>query len=221
MGVPKLKKFKLNWDRMAQPLGFIVLMIVLVAGSFAGDVVRDWWKGDEPEKQGPHWTLEDLEVAADIQNQIHQGISELRAITDADRVLIFQLHNSGHFNTGVGMAKVSATHEVTKAGVNQVQETYRDLQLSTVPGIIEMLIADGMMAIDVDQMEHGNLRNRYISYGLDSLYTFPLMSGNEPIGLLSVHYSNEPNESPSEVTLRNAAESLSYQLTRVPLADKS
>jgi len=68
--------------------------------------------------------------------EIYNGLVELRALTDADRVYVFRFHNGVEFLPSHPAWKISCTHEVVKPGVTYESAKLQGLLVSLIPNII-------------------------------------------------------------------------------------
>lgn len=101
----------MNSTQLAQLLksiADILGLVLLASATFFFQRIKTWIQEHQARKF-------DLSINKSAKTQFL--ISELRAITDADRIKVFQLHNGEYFLNGGELMKSSMTHYYVKTGV--------------------------------------------------------------------------------------------------------
>ena len=100
-----------NFIDVKDVLGHATDLTLLVIGLFFAGFskkIKEWLEKKTNDK---------FERSINKTSLVRDSLAELRALYQADRVLLFQLHNGQYYFSGEGADKLSLTHFVVDAGV--------------------------------------------------------------------------------------------------------
>lgn len=128
-------------------LGLILVIAMLIA--FLSNPTYVFEKYDEwREKQH----TEKLTHRLQHNEKIHILTEKLLYRTNADRVLLLELHNGVSNNSGLPFAKCTATYEALQDGVPPVSHLYNELNLSLMP-FATTLLQDGYWCGNTEELK--------------------------------------------------------------------
>lgn len=149
-------------------------------------------KKNDKEK-ATNWTT--LQDKVTMNQKIMKKLEEEKELLGADRILVFDFHNGEHFANGRSAIRFSATYEVVRYGISEVQLTSQTLPLSIISNLIARLFREDSYYLDDIEKAKGSQPEYTLCKNLDmqAFYTCLLKGeGNIPIGFISVQYKETP-----------------------------
>jgi hypothetical protein len=125
-------------------------------------------------------------------SRINEYLTEVRVKLNADRAVILEFHNGGHFIDGTSMKKFSATHESCSTGVTYTTNRRADLVLTNYVNLVDH-IADEVVSIipssDLpDSMTRRDLdQHNTLAFSVSSLTN---MKNSSTTGCLLIEWCN-------------------------------
>lgn len=132
-----------------------------------------------------------VELAVGKDTELMSKIEDLLALSDADRVCIYQFHNGGEYYTGRSMQKLSMTYETVKAGISHLQINRQNIPVSACNATLAPMITDRRSLInDVEKEMKDSLCKFYaMEAGTKSLYKWTVYDlQKRAIGFVQVDY---------------------------------
>lgn len=97
-------------ESLLQNLGTIIGYVGFGVTAICVSKAKDWYSSRRSRVS--------TRKAASNSVLLSSFLSEIRALTDADRVSVMQFHNGDHFASGASVQKVTLTHCALRAGVS-------------------------------------------------------------------------------------------------------
>lgn len=178
-------------DKLKEYIGYILLALIIIAGTFARDYIDKKTKKQE-------WSVQQLAQDVEKYSILHALLTELRVKTDADRAVVYFFHNGGFFSNGMPYKKMSIAYESVKTGVSPELNNSQNLPLSQFSEALkELLVNDGPVFSHISEMKGSNWKYFLQNQGISSSYKRKLIINNQIIGFIEVQYSNE-NKLPNQ-----------------------
>lgn len=163
-------------------------VIVAFIGGIAGPsilIVLKWYF----EKKPTDMILDTIQIS----NIITAKLEDIQRDFNADRVIISQFHNGGHFYpTGKSIAKLSIFYESLQLGIESIQIKYQNIPVHLFSSTINVLARENKIIIP-----NCNNMSSYVPLNLfgddgKSRYIFAIRSIDDKfIGIMSVTYIKE------------------------------
>lgn len=142
-----------------------------------------------------------LNERMDTSAQISEKLKDILYANGADRISIFEFHNSFQNLVGVPFAKYSCTFEWFKPGIQSIQTKIQAMPFSSISLVVKDILNNGGRQIKYDSikcLEQGNpvLYSLLKTYKVNAvIYNALYDSKNNMIGLLAIeyHHSSIPN----------------------------
>lgn len=121
--------------------------------------------------------------------KVQSIIAELRAKLDADRVLVFGLHNGNMWSSGEPVIKYSVRYEIDKVGVAYVEDKLQNLLISQSPDLTSNLAINKPTIKNLEDTDNVG-RARLTSFGVKTIIFQGIRPVDRTVGFVSVHFSN-------------------------------
>lgn len=133
-----------------------------------------------------------------IDSEIMKKLEICKEVLGADRIQVFEFHNSGHWANGRSALKMSCTYEVCRYGIVRWQNKLLGVPLACVTNFINTLLDDEYLDIkDLEEIK-GNMPS---SYNLQKAMKTKSSAGiiihnieGEPVGFVLISYMKTKNE---------------------------
>lgn len=150
------------------------------------------------------------------KKKIEQILLELRALTDADRVVVGLFHNG----TSVGsfhFTKLSLVYESLKTGITSLRKRYKDIDVTGIEGELLTYQSDKFTRNAVSDINVDNGCKQYLnSIGLESVYTRLIPVNGEKnsyYGVTQIQFASEHNDEISQDRLKEIEKTYNRLLT--------
>lgn len=171
-----------------------LLIIVVVAGIFAF-ISNPTYIFEKYKEWSDDRHIEDIEYRLTNNEKIHLACEKLLLKTNADRVMLLEVHNSGSNLNGLPFVKASCIYESISDSIFPLSDYYQNIQLSLLP-FSTMLFKEKYWCGDVDKLIDidKNLYHKMKSNNAEH-FASCVITGveNKPLGFLFVSYQNIPN----------------------------
>ena len=134
----------------------------------------------------------------DMSARISEKLRDILYVNGADRISIFEFHNSFHNLVGVPFAKYSCTFEWFKPGVQSIQSKIQAMPFSSISLVVKDILNNGCRQIKYDSVESLEQVNPVLysllkTYKVNAIiYNALYDTKNHMIGLLVIEYHNGP-----------------------------
>lgn len=133
-----------------------------------------------------------------IDSEIMKKLEICKEVLGADRIQVFEFHNSGHWANGRSALKMSCTYEVCRYGIVRWQNKLLGVPLACVTNFINTLLDDEYLDIkDLEEIK-GNMPS---SYNLQKAMKTKSSAGiiihnieGEPVGFVLISYMKTKSE---------------------------
>ena len=133
-----------------------------------------------------------------IDSEIMKKLEIYKEILGADRIQVFEFHNSGHWANGRSALKMSCTYEVCRYGIVRWQNKLLGVPLACITNFINTLLDDGHLDIKNLEEIKGDLPS---SYNLQKAMKTKSSAGiiihnveGEPVGFILISYTKTKDE---------------------------
>lgn len=191
-----IKKIADRLTPVEEAIFYIIVTILVIIGGWCKDGLYDWWHSESMTEQS---LLNDSN--RDIK--IHQLITEMRVLLNADRSYIFRFHNGGYWKTGEPMKKMSCAYESVSAGVSSEQAQLQDILLTRVPEVLQAVSGMNPEVIQVSDLRDTYFKQMLISEGVDTVVLRSLYKDGNIIGYIAADYINGQVDQP-DLSILNA-----------------
>lgn len=123
-----------------------------------------------------------------LHTQIHEGLTELRVLTDCARVQLIQFHNGEYFMDGVSMMKLSCTHESLAKGVSSIAGSTTNILISLYASVIDKILLDSTEINFVKDEKEGYYRSFLESANITCYIALPVKYKNLISGYLVIQW---------------------------------
>lgn len=156
---------------------------------------------------------------AETSMRIVTKLSSLRELTDCSRVAILQFRNGSMFTLSSPMFRVYGSYESLRNGVAPSNNYFKELLGTNLPELLTPLFTDNIpisgtyVVKDIcpvtecpnnrncpriikyasDQLPYSTFRFMLEEAGIKNMYATLLKSGNNPIGIMVMHYLADPD----------------------------
>jgi hypothetical protein len=150
------------------------------------------------------------------KKKIEQILIELRALTDADRVVVGLFHNG----TSVGsfhFTKLSLAYESLKTGITSLRKRYKDIDVTGIEDELLTYQSDKFTRNAISDVNVDNGCKQYLnSIGLEAVYTRLIPVNGEKnnyYGVIQIQFASEHNDEISEDRLKEIEKTYNRLLT--------
>jgi hypothetical protein len=122
--------------------------------------------------------------------EVYKVMAELLAVSNADRINVFQFHNGTFFINTNSQMKFSCTHELVKPGFSKEMMNTKDIPLSTMPTTINRVINSESIIIDIDQIDEDMVKSTMDARGTKLSVVAVIKSKDVIDGFISIDFIN-------------------------------
>lgn len=145
--------------------------------------------------------IEDIEYRLSNNEKIHLCCEKLLIKTNADRVMLLEVHNSGSNLSGLPFVKCSAIYECMNDNIFPLSDQYQNVQLSLLPFSTLLFkqkyyCGDVDTLLDIDKNLFYKMKSNYAEHFASCVVTGV---DKKPLAFLFVTYQNKPNHNCKEV----------------------
>lgn len=160
----------------------------------------------------------DLRFQNSITNSSHirDSLTELRALYEADRVMLFQLHNGQYYFSGEGADKLTMTHFVVANGIAPPSDMpkLQNIPITYWPDLFSAMTQKGYLALTIDEVTDPYARQVFTLDGVTSLIVGPVKDRrNYWRGVLVVVSVNDDAQRPPVDTAARYAATIADRLS--------
>ncbi len=158
----------IEWEKIADIKSFLsnladtlLLAAILLVGAMSKRI-KAWLESKSNKK---------FVSSINRSSEVRDRVAELRALYDADRVMLFQLHNGQYYFGGEGAEKCSMTHFVVSRGVSIPTDSgtkYQNIPTTHLAHTLKKLNSDKPILLKTE----GDISDPFLSHLL-------LLDGNE------------------------------------------
>jgi len=120
--------------------------------------------------------------------QLQETITELRLRVDCARTHLIQFHNSGYFLDGIGMKRMSLTHESLERSVSDESKNHQDLLMSRFMSLLDIIRKDKADLYIVTEMDDCYAKQNLESGNVIAFSVLPLQKDNMIIGYVMAQW---------------------------------
>lgn len=117
---------------------------------------------------------------------VKDSLESLREEWGADRALLIQFHNGGHFFVGGSMQKFSVTYEEITPGHAPLYKVLQNIPLTNAMWLTEMI--GGIAIPNVEKMTDVISRTFFEEFGVKCAIGAPLKHADKVIGIVMLQY---------------------------------
>jgi len=131
--------------------------------------------------------IETLNVGKLVKDSLHN----LRNQWEADRAIVIQFHNGGHFFIGGSMQKFSVTYEDISPGIAPLYKVLQNIPLTNAMWITDMV--QGNCIISNSEKVSDVISKTFLDeFGIRCVLGAPLKYNDKVIGVLMLHFTEKP-----------------------------
>lgn len=141
-----------------------------------------------------------------VDEYILKNMEEVKESIYADRIMIIEFHNGGHYANGRSALKMTATFEVVRAKIERIQKVTSCIPLSIDPTFINTILNEGMI-ISNDIEDYKDIMPAM--YGMitchDVKSTYNIVIKNSlgnPVGFITAHWNTKTDVSKYEKEMK-------------------
>ena len=149
-------------------------------------------KGKKIEKKA-YKSVFDIKEVAEDDLKMQDILTELRMIYDCDRAFAYLFHNGGAYLDGSPMKKMSMLYESVRRGVSYEAANSRDICVSTVPALTDIISSNRSQIIQIADMKDNFFKHLLESRNVNVSAYCPLKKGLQIIGFIGIHYCKGSN----------------------------
>lgn len=172
---------------------FKAVIYMLIIAATIGFIKNPTWVFDKYKEWAE--TKHDAEMDLRHQNseKINQLCKNLLYKTNADRVMILELHNGNTGEGGLPFSKMTATYEQIDYNVMPIANQYQGTTLSLMPFVIDLMhrgywCGDTEMIDEIDRSFCYRLKSEHIQHMASCI----IEGVDKPLGILVVTYDELP-----------------------------
>ena len=120
--------------------------------------------------------------------KLQETITELRLRVDCARTHIVQFHNGGYFLDGIGMKRMSLTHESLERSVSDESKNHQDLLMSRFMSLLDIIRKDKADLFIVTEMDDCYAKQNLESGNVIAFSVLPLQKDNMIIGYVMTQW---------------------------------
>lgn len=129
-----------------------------------------------------------------IDSEIIKRMEQVKELLNADRVQIYDFHNSEHYANGRSALKTSCTYEVLRQGTISHQMKLQSIPLSCMPKFIKTLLDKNQIEVkDIEDIKDTMPATYSLKKAQDIKSFYDIILNNkegEPIGFIAIQYVN-------------------------------
>lgn len=133
-----------------------------------------------------------LALPLKTEQRIYAVLGQILNEANADRVVLYQLHNGQEYYSGYSYSKVTATHESLREGISSVVETVKETPTSLFAEELTVLKdswrAKTKLLITPGTLENNTCKQRLLKWGTEAYYAYQLVDNDKEIGILQIQY---------------------------------
>jgi hypothetical protein len=133
-----------------------------------------------------------LALPLKTEQRIYAVLGQILNEANADRVVLYQLHNGQEYYSGYSYSKVTATHESLREGissiVDRVKETPTSLFAEELTVLKESWKQNHKLLVTPGTLENSTSKQRLLRDGTEAYYGYQLVDANKEIGILQIQY---------------------------------
>lgn len=180
----------IDWYLLGQTAGAFVVGIGVGIIPKIISLIR--WNGGK-EKNQAYKEIFDIKDVAEEDLKMQDILTELRMMYDCDRAFVYLFHNGGAYLDGSPMKKMSMIYESVRRGVSYEATNSRDLCVSTVPALTDIISSQVSQFVEVKTMKEDFFKHLLESRNVNISAYCPLKRGLQIIGFIGIHYCNGSN----------------------------
>jgi transcriptional regulator with GAF, ATPase, and Fis domain len=178
----------LDWFTIGQTVGAFVVGIGV---GIVPKIIR-WFKGknkvNNNDKYGKYQQIFNIKDVAEDDLKMQDLVTELRMTYDCDRSFVYLYHNGGSYLDGSPMKKTSMLYESVRRGVSYEAANSRDLSVSTMSALTDIISSEESQLIIVKDMKEDFFKHFLESRNVTASAYCPLKKGPQIIGFVGMHY---------------------------------
>lgn len=155
------------WTNFSQMTGFFLAAVSAVAVVHA----REWY-----QKRSKR----DLRKLVTADAYTYQIMSEMRSISDADRIKLFQIINGNYYFGGTSDQKLTLTHLINKVGISYpegLSGSRQTIAISHATELLQHCLDKGTVMFEVENMTNSAyFRQLFIASGTKWMIAYPLFN---------------------------------------------
>lgn len=126
---------------------------------------------------------------------IRDVLAGIRTMLDADRTVLYMLHNGGKFHSGDEIQRCTAVCESINPGVQSVVAADNGIMLVTMPEVIAGIVnsIDHCTMTCVDELPDSLFKSRLSSNGIRYTMRKTLRIGHHMVGFVTVDWNHKPD----------------------------
>lgn len=146
----------------------IALLVIVFLVTLGSDKLKAWLEKNTNRK---------LVRSVDKNSRVNSLLSEVRVLYDADRVLLYQLHNGQYYFSGEGADKLSLTNFVLKTGVavpTEIPSRHTNILISHWANTFSKMGELGTSHMTIDELKDPSYQQIMSVDGVISVVTSPV-----------------------------------------------
>lgn len=195
---------------------FVMLFVVIVVGQVAfnpGGIVK---KIEEIQKE-QHEEL--IAKRLSINNSMRETLIDLKAMTNADRVFVFETHNGGENLNGLPFIYADLTYAEPKKTTSWLIDEYKNVRIARY-GISHKLYNETFLYLSLEQIKELDMELYYRleKEGVQQIALMVMYGHKNPIGTIGISYTDSKNI-PSESEIKKALTQQSHCISQMLTSD--
>lgn len=195
---------------------FVMLFVVIVVGQVAfnpGGIVK---RIEEIQKQ-QHEEL--VAKRLSINNSMRETLIDLKAMTNADRVFVFETHNGGENLNGLPFIYADLTYAEPKKTTSWLIDEYKNVRIARY-GISNKLYNETFLCLSLEQIKEFDMELYYRleKEGVQQIALMVMYGHKNPIGAVGISYTDSKNI-PSESDIKKVLTQQSHCIAQMLASD--
>ena len=195
---------------------FVMLFVVIVVGQVAfnpGGIVK---RIEEIQKQ-QHEEL--VAKRLSINNSMRETLIDLKSMTNADRVFVFETHNGGENLNGLPFLYADLTYAEPKKTVSWLIDEYKNVRIARY-GISTKLYNETFLCLSLEEIKDYDMELYYRleKEGVKYIALMVMYGHKNPVGVIGVSYLDTKNVPTIEV-LKKSLTQESHSISQMLASD--
>lgn len=133
-----------------------------------------------------------LALPLKTEQRIIAVLGQILNESNADRVVVYQLHNGQEYYSGYSYSKVTITHESLNEGISSIVERVKETPTSLFAEELTLLKTSSKpevpLLITPGSLENSSSKQRLLRDGTAGYYGYYLVDDKKEIGILQIQY---------------------------------
>lgn len=191
----------------------VMLFVVIVVGQVAFNPEGIMKRIEEAQKE-QHEEL--IAKRLSINSSMRETLIDLKAMTNADRVFVFESHNGGENLNGLPFIYADLTYAEPKKTASWLIDEYKNVRIARY-ALSNKLYDETYVFLSLNDIKELDLELYYRLEKEDVKYLVLMMmySNKTPIGILGITYTTNNNNIPSQTDIKKAMVLTSQEVVKM------